>query len=352
MAFSFIKFIKKLFPKYFWVVDTYKDLDGTNGFWERYVGIFETELDENIYPFIRDVLNILDSTLTPQQYLIYLNYMMGDVPDTGDEAIQRKLLKWIVRLWQKKGTIPGFEMLFRLFGLGVKVVEHYGPKPVKYDNEPLNYYDTEGTLYDINCSGCTDIELAYWDLNDGCLIGTPTEVPENTLKALQKLICLLLPIDVNFKGFIKRYGVCDSISIDVTEGDDHSGPTACSMVDINTVTIGNTYGGCTFESNNFQASSVIVGEGALTWDLSGGPGILGFEIEISISGQNQWMLLVYTLPTINQYTVENLSPNISYDFRLRIRKEAGHCYWQYANNIIILAEVCTIPNNIQIHNTI
>lgn len=353
MPFTFIKFIKNLHPSYFWVTDTYKDPDGRNGFWERYLGIYEQDLDTEVYPFIRDILDILDSQITPEDYLIYLSYMMGDVPNVGNPVTQRKLLKWIVRLWQKKGTKVGFEMLFRFFGLGVTVLGTCGDKPVRYDNEPIDLYDDEDNFYDMDCSGCADIGLAYWFLDNPCITpdNPPEPLPPAILDTLNKLVCLLMPIDVRFTGFVPRYGVCDDLVFEITEGDDFNDPNACAVIDPTTITVTSTYSGCTYATNSFQATSTVIGEALLSWDLSGGPGILAFEIEGTGTGQNSWKSLTTALPNQTTFNVVGLTPNISYDFRLRIRKADGHCYWQYTT-VQILDAVCSIPTNIQIHNTI
>src|SRR5690606_5043512 len=110
MAFQFKTWLKGLFPEYFWRNDTYLDANN-KGFFERYIDSFGDEYANEVYPFIRDVLDILDARITPTKYLPYLSKMMGNLPNTGNASIQRKLIAYAVRLWMIKGTIPSYEFI-------------------------------------------------------------------------------------------------------------------------------------------------------------------------------------------------------------------------------------------------
>lgn len=184
--------------------DTYK-VNG-KGILERYLQIFGDYFQDIITEDTKSVLDIIDIDNTPGYYLNYLWEFLGELPyantpiisestwkiyfagfkdkDTMDRLCDewlnyrtgvlefdtdtvRKLLKCSVALFKIRGTKQFFEVLFRLYGLGLNIVDPVGDSTDLWipDSHPL--YDANDSQYDkeqiydntYKCTQCVPVEI-------------------------------------------------------------------------------------------------------------------------------------------------------------------------------------------------
>ena len=109
-------------PYYFKENDSYKD-GNDEGLLERYMEIFCAEIDNELSPFIDEVLDITNaealSGLTrdnPTELLQHISELFGNPPDvgigetySGDEDEYIILLRYIVHILRTKGTRKSLE---------------------------------------------------------------------------------------------------------------------------------------------------------------------------------------------------------------------------------------------------
>lgn len=341
MAFSFKKWIFKQLPGYFKENDTYLD-NNKEGLFERYTRNFDYELDEEVLPFIRDVYTILDPSVTDAKYLGYIAYLLGDIPITTIESANRTILRFAIMLFQTKGTIPSAKMVFNAFGLGVDLMEVFGPRPIRYDNDPLQHYD-DNTQYDIDCPRCNDYYLAYWSWDDNCTTGVFTSIPQTTLDAIRQLICLIEPIDTTFKGFIRKYNVCDTLTLDIDE-EVTILPGLCSIPQ--NPTSDDSLGNHPVPMNPVLTPNV--NEADLSWDppTAVPSNFIYYEVGYRVNPNGPWTI-------ISNITDEFLNSIVliggqNFDFKIRAVYDTGYSEWVFISNQTIPAASCSLPTNINV----
>lgn len=204
MAFSFKKWIFSQLPDYFKDTDTYKN-SSNEGLFERYSRVFDYDADDNILPFINDFLDILVPLDTPRKYLPLLAWQLGDMSQTGTEAIDRRLVAYARSIYRMKGTAISFKALFNLVGLQVySMVEDLSHGRVNYD-EQITYDQDEPALYDTPCPGCIPLTIIYYSPHDfDTEPPEPVDIPEETINLVKRLLCLVIPIDVKLEELVRR----------------------------------------------------------------------------------------------------------------------------------------------------
>lgn len=184
--------------------DTYK-VDG-KGILERYLEIFGNYFQDVITSDIDNLLDIIDIDNTPGYYLNYLWEFLGELPFANTPQISpevwetyfkgfkdkatieqlcdkwlnyrtgvlefdtdtvRKLLKCSIALFKVRGTKQFFEVLFRLYGLGLTITDPVDENTDLWipDSHPL--YDVEESIYDgeiiydnlYKCTQCVPVEI-------------------------------------------------------------------------------------------------------------------------------------------------------------------------------------------------
>lgn len=117
------------------VNDSYKDDQG-RGIWERYFLALAQDFDVNFWPLVE---NFLDNTIVPDtvmdRFIAYLEEQLGnDVKLYDDIDKRRRLLAFIIRLYQVKGTARSYEILLKTMGFdGVVIEEHTGASTLDSD---------------------------------------------------------------------------------------------------------------------------------------------------------------------------------------------------------------------------
>lgn len=348
MSFSFIKWIKGKFPNYFWLNDTYLDSEGNNGFFERYLTNFEGDYEEEIYPFITDVFTLLDARQVDAKYLPYLAYMMGGIPVISNTTALRKFIQWAVRLWMVKGTILSYEMIFNLFGLDVKVIEHFGRRPIKYDNTPYDLYDDDTVFYDISCPGCTDISLAYFSQLDNCQTQDYVDIDPALLDTIGSLLCLITPIDVKIKEIVRANNFCENVNISTDETTLDDGQNSCSLPSgiLITDTLICTSGGYDLAVVADEEPGVL----SLSWTLQ--EDAIGYEIQWVLMDEDWDSASYEEVDEVTNSLELSVTPGEIYIIRIRAKFDTGYCLYEYSDYTQSTSLSCALPTNILISNNI
>lgn len=148
-------------------IDSYKDLDG-RGLLERYVSIFDEELQEELVVKLENFSRELTPATAADQFLSEIAYSVGSPPDVmGGINKYREVLTSIIGIYKVKGTTRSYKLFFRLFGMDCRIVEHF-PLDNKYD-VPGNRYDDKtinAQPYDQNAEtmGYIDYTIEYFNL--------------------------------------------------------------------------------------------------------------------------------------------------------------------------------------------
>lgn len=204
---AFIKWFFSKLPDYFKETDNYKDILG-RGLLERYLLNFELELEDELYLFIRDFVNILDPQITPDKFLALIAYTLGNPLDVnGNRETYRKILRYAVNIYKIKGTIPSYKLLFNLLGLDVDIIEYDNPVNVRFDRE-FNF--DIGLKFDQVCKKCGEYTVAYHNWNDECSTFTVGPVDPTLVTLLPKLVSFLEPIDAKLRNIARLIKFCET----------------------------------------------------------------------------------------------------------------------------------------------
>jgi phage tail-like protein len=181
--------------------DTYKDSEG-KGLLERFISIFDKELQEELVIKLENFANELNPTSAADQFLTLIAYSVGSPPDVmGGIDKYRQVLTSIISIYQIKGTVKSYKAFFNLFGLDCDIIEYF-PGDNNYD-VPGNIYDNKGIVvqpYDQNEDnvGYIDYDLTYYNLPGNHV--APLS-PENESRMMEAVIQLLQPIDCRLRQF-------------------------------------------------------------------------------------------------------------------------------------------------------
>lgn len=184
--------------------DTYK-VDG-KGILERYLEIFGNYFQDIITEDTRGLLDIIDIDKTPAYYLNYLWEFLGELPFANTPVISqetwetyfsgfkddatmeqlcnqwlnnrtgilefdtdtvRKLLKCSIALFKIRGTKQFFEILFRLYGLGLTLTDPVNENSDLWIPDLHPQYDLDDMLYDksiaydnlYRCTQCVEVPI-------------------------------------------------------------------------------------------------------------------------------------------------------------------------------------------------
>lgn len=209
-------FFNKL-PNYYHANDSFKDEDG-KGLLQRYLENIGEDIDDNIVPFIDNLLDILDPTKQANnnyKFLNHLAYTVGSPPDIflGDPAQAAKyakLLSHIVSIYKIKGTKKSFVSFFALLGYTVNVIEWVPANPDIFDG-----LDTfEDALFDQGgCQDCSEFSILNQAiLNNGPCGQTGNPVLDASLYSLMvEMVEFLQPYATTLRSIITAGLVCEEV---------------------------------------------------------------------------------------------------------------------------------------------
>lgn len=173
---------------YFKEKDSYKD--GNNeGLLERYLEIFCAEIDNEVSPYIDELLNITDaealSSLTrddPTELLIYISELFGNPPDvgtgtsySGDEDEYIILIRYIKHILQTKGTIQALIYYLAIYGYEIDTLTESSKTLKSYDETPTPLSYDDSNEYDVGFTFYSGFDLVITDKP-----GTGTKNPNST----------------------------------------------------------------------------------------------------------------------------------------------------------------------------
>lgn len=197
-------YIKEITPDYIRDEDSYKDGSG-RGFVERYLEIFGLELDEFYYPLIENMEVQFDPLTMRAEYLDYIGYAIGDIPNiTDSEDGWRRLLSYIVSIWKIKGTLRSFSAILYPLRITNVVITEIVPTVYRYDVGLT--YDQAGIFYDKDCPQCS-----YYDISVSSILPLTADFYRKILDA----IALVEPINFKPRNFEFNGDAIDVLHIEV-----------------------------------------------------------------------------------------------------------------------------------------
>jgi len=157
-------------PQFFKENDSYKDGNG-EGLLERYMEIFCAEIDNEVSPYVDELLDITDaealSSLTrdnPTELLRHIAELFGNPPDIGTTATYAGgpdpepeyivLIRYIRHILQTKGTTRSLMYFLAIYGYEVDsltessvTASHYDETPTVLEYDSASEYDFGFTFY-------------------------------------------------------------------------------------------------------------------------------------------------------------------------------------------------------------
>lgn len=168
-------------------LDTNKDVNG-EGTLERFNKVMGKDYDDNIAPFID---NLLDNTLVPQtcldEFITYLEEGLGLPILYQNEAFRRKLIKYAYRIYEIKGTLKSYQVLFNwLQFTSITLIEH----DTEFSFDSPETFDSPFRRFDTKCAGCGEYSLYLY---------TGISLTDELHKAIFRTIEFLQPIDARLR---------------------------------------------------------------------------------------------------------------------------------------------------------
>ena len=187
---------------YFKENDSYKGTDVPgyegDGIVERFLETFCLELDNEFSPYVDSLGYLFDATglsnlpgIDTDRFLIHIADSWGNPPSISDNSNYRVLLRYLIYILRKRGTLEGLNLYLRLLGYKVKTLTTLPYDTVKYDDG--SKYDN-GLFYDVQSMFYHDINIVITDYT-GFGPTVPTSDWLDSLK--QALIQFIIPIYSN-----------------------------------------------------------------------------------------------------------------------------------------------------------
>lgn len=196
------------FPEFYQTSDTYKDING-EGLFQRYLRGYGLELDEEIMPYMRNFIDIIDVSKCDEKFLPLIATILGSPPSVStDPDDYRKVLAYALAIYKVKGTKRAYQILLGILGLNITVVELVPKRKITYDMPGIKY--DAGHVYDSVCENCSGYYIGY-SLPDNA------EVDPALLTQASNVICFLQPINAKFLGFVKTALFTDTYNETITD---------------------------------------------------------------------------------------------------------------------------------------
>lgn len=172
-------------PYYFKENDSYKD-GNDEGLLERYLEIFCAEIDNEVSPYIDEVLDITDASAlsgltrdNPTELLIHISKLFGNPPDvgtgeaySGGEAEYIILIRYIRQILQTKGTVQSLIYYLAIYGYEIDTLTPEAPSLISYDVTPTALKYDDSYEYDVGFVFYSEFDLVITDV-----AGTGTKSP-------------------------------------------------------------------------------------------------------------------------------------------------------------------------------
>lgn len=150
--FSLKNIIFGLFGKADKIADKYKDASG-KGINQRYNELLAEEADQYTINAIND---FIDNTIVPyrllEKFIPYMEFNLGAPFIITDPEVRRKLLRFLLRIYSIKSTIPSYDIMFRILGF---TVDYYVTANSTLVNNNLYILtNPDGTVYPFGSGTC------------------------------------------------------------------------------------------------------------------------------------------------------------------------------------------------------
>lgn len=187
---------------YFKENDSYQGTDVPgyegDGIVERFLETFCLEIDNEFSPYVDTLGYLFDATglsnipgIDTDRFLIHIADSWGNPPSISGNEIYSILLRYLIHILQRRGTLEGLNLYLRLLGYKVDTILSVPYDTVKYDDG--SKYD-DGWSYDVQSMFYHDIVIVITDYS-GFVPTVPTSEWLTSLK--QALIQFMIPIYSN-----------------------------------------------------------------------------------------------------------------------------------------------------------
>lgn len=190
-AFNLKPSIIEYFPPMYIIDDINKNSEekGTN---QRFQEMLADDWDTELLPFIYNLVDTVYAENTPDKFVPYIEYYWGIIdPIIEDMDIRRKILKYIPKIYQTKGTLTSYEIVFKILGFTSVFIEEL-QQETGFDSPLL--FDDEQRRFDRNeCQTCSKYNLH---------LGGNLQISETFYNSIIKAIAFVEPINAKLNSII------------------------------------------------------------------------------------------------------------------------------------------------------
>lgn len=175
--------IFRYFGYYDGSIDSNKDSNG-KGTLERFNESMGWEYDEQVEPLISGLAdNVVSAMTCYYKFLPTREYEFGNIGlfISPIEAVRRKVLKYIMRYWQIKGTHLFLKSVLGLIGLDCLITEYIG----SYSFDSSVTFDDDDRRFDMKCQVCSSYRIDIVRINGSLAPLTQAEI--NGIIAIEKI---------------------------------------------------------------------------------------------------------------------------------------------------------------------
>ncbi len=216
----FRNFLFSRLPDYFKANDSYKDADD-KGLLERFMDIMGQELDEGVYPYIYNYLDIIDAQKANSVYLNHISDMLGNPPDIfGSNQAYRNMLSYITSIYKIKGTKKAYQLFFSILGYDVEINEivpistesTYDSGGI-YDND--NVFENNTTSYDgTSCPACVYYDISLFPREN---VVVDIKYDDDFYRRLLEAIKFNEPINSKVRNIYIGLALSDTMDININD---------------------------------------------------------------------------------------------------------------------------------------
>lgn len=216
----FRNFLFSRLPDYFKANDSYKDTED-KGLLERFMDVIGSELDEGVYPYIYNYLDIIDAQKANSIYLNHISDTLGNPPDIfGSNQAYRNMLSYITSIYKIKGTKKAYELFFSILGYDIEITEIL-PQTVQsiydnggtYDND--NVFENSTVIYDdTSCPACIYYDIALFPREN---VVVDIRYDDDFYNRLLEAIKFNEPINSKVRNIYVGLAITDTIDININD---------------------------------------------------------------------------------------------------------------------------------------
>lgn len=183
-AFNLKPVVFDYFPSLYFVDDINKDAEdkGTN---QRFHEMLADEWDEKLLPYVYNLVDTIYAEKTPDKFVPYIEQHWGIyTPLVEDLDTRRRIIKYLPKIYRCKGTLPSYQILFKLLGFSSLSIED-----IEFSqgfDSPVTFDDVNRVFDESECHTCS-----YYNL----YLGGGTPMTEELLSLILRAVALVEPIN-------------------------------------------------------------------------------------------------------------------------------------------------------------